>query len=71
MINLPPNTNDESDSEEVTLDCGNWSFVPAIEKLTKRMFRVEVVFWDNAATELKNCCTRFVSLNAQLKLLAL
>lgn len=56
--------------DEVTLVCGDRDLVPAVEKLVKRGFSVDIVFWDHAAAELKKCCTRFVSLNSRLKLLA-
>jgi uncharacterized LabA/DUF88 family protein len=57
--------------DEVTLVCGDRDLVPAIEKLTKRKFKVDVVFWDHAAAEVKKCCTRFVSLNPHLTHLAI
>jgi uncharacterized LabA/DUF88 family protein len=57
--------------DEVTLVCGDRDLVPAVEKLVKRGFKVDVVFWDHVAAELKSCCTRFVSLNSKLTLLAL
>ena len=41
------------------------------EKLVKRGFQVDLVFWDHAAAELKKCCSRFVSLNPQLRHLAI
>jgi uncharacterized LabA/DUF88 family protein len=56
--------------DEVTLVCGDRDLVPAVEKLTKRGLTVDVVFWDHAAAELKKSCSRFVSLNSKLKLLA-
>lgn len=57
--------------DEVTLVSGDRDLVPAIEKLAKRQFKVEVVFWDHAASEVKTCCTRFVSLNPHLGVLAI
>lgn len=57
--------------DEVTLVSGDRDLVPAIEKLTKRKFKIDVVFWEHAASEIKSCCTRFVSLNPHLSVLAI
>lgn len=53
--------------DEVTLVCGDRDLVPAVEKLVRRGFRVDVVFWDHAAAELKAACSNFVSLNQRLR----
>jgi NYN domain-containing protein len=53
-------------TDEVTLVCGDRDLVPAVENLTKRSFKVHVVFWDHAATEMRNAATSFVSLNGFL-----
>lgn len=55
--------------DEVTLVAGDRDHVPAVEKLTKRGFKVYVLFWDNAAKELKAAASQFVSLNPHLHLL--
>jgi hypothetical protein len=57
-------------TDEITLISGDRDLQPAVEQLVKRGFRVDVVFWDHAAIELKNCATRFVSLNPHLRILA-
>lgn len=57
--------------DEVTLVCGDRDLVPAVERVRKRGLKVDVVFWDHAATELKAAASAFISLNAHLKLLAL
>lgn len=57
--------------DEVTLVSGDRDLVPAIEKLTKRKFKVDIVFWEHAAAELKTCGTRFVSLDPHLNILAI
>lgn len=57
--------------DEVTLVSGDRDLVPAVEKLRKRGFTVDVVFWDHASVELKSVASHFVSLNPRLELLAL
>jgi uncharacterized LabA/DUF88 family protein len=57
--------------DEVTLVSGDRDLVPAVEKLRKRGFKVDVVFWDHASAELKAAASAFVSLNQHLGLLAL
>ena len=58
-------------SDEITLVSGDRDLVPAVEKLRKRGFKVDVVFWDHASVELKTSASAFVSLNQHLALLAL
>ena len=58
-------------SDEVTLVSGDRDLVPAVEKLRKRGFRVDVAFWDHAAAELKAAASTFISLNRHLRHLAL
>jgi len=55
--------------DEVTLVAGDKDHVPAVGKLRKRGFRVDVVFWDHAARELKEAASTFVSLNPHLEYL--
>ena len=57
--------------DEVTLVCGDRDLVPAVERVRKRGLKVDVVFWDHAASELKNAASAFISLNPHLKLLSL
>jgi uncharacterized LabA/DUF88 family protein len=59
------------DTDEVTLVSGDRDLVPAVEKLRRRGFKVDVVFWDHASVELRNAASSFVSLNQHLNLLAL
>ena len=54
-------------SDTITLVSGDADYVPAIEKLVARGFVVEACFWDHAARELKECVSRFVSLNQYLE----
>ncbi|MGO4703285.1 NYN domain-containing protein [Dyella sp. 2RAB6] len=57
-------------ADEITLVAGDADYVPAIEKLKKRGYSVDVVFWGHAAKELKQAATRFINLDAHLDLLA-
>lgn len=57
-------------TDEITLVAGDADYVPAIEKLKKRGFKVYVVFWGHAARELKQVATTFVNLDQQLEFLS-
>jgi len=57
--------------DEVTLVSGDRDLVPAVEKVRKRGLKVDVVFWDHGAAELKAAASTFVSLNPHLELLSL
>ena len=52
--------------DEITLVAGDTDYVPAIERLKKRNIRFHVVFWAHAARELKEACTKFISLDPYL-----
>ncbi|MBX3532635.1 MAG: NYN domain-containing protein [Rhizobiaceae bacterium] len=58
-------------SDTITLVAGDADFVPSIELLKGDGYRVEVAFWDHAAKELRDCASKFVSLNPILNHLAL
>jgi uncharacterized LabA/DUF88 family protein len=49
-----------------TIVSGDSDYVPAVRLLIEDGFRVEVVFWDHASRELKEACSKFVSLNPHL-----
>ena len=53
----------KASSDEIILVAGDSDYVPMIEKLTKRGFRVKVVFWSHASKELKLVATEFKSLD--------
>jgi uncharacterized LabA/DUF88 family protein len=55
--------------DEMTLVAGDKDYVPAIKKLVDRKIPVHVVFWEHAARELRESCTKFVSLNPYIDLL--
>ena len=57
--------------DTIVLVAGDADFVPAVRDLVEDSFRVEVVFWDHVARELKETCTQFISLNEHLDFLAL
>jgi len=57
--------------DTITLIAGDGDFVPAIHDLRDDGFTVEVVFWDHASRELKEECSKFISLNPHLEHLKL
>ena len=54
-------------NDEMTLVAGDADYVPLIEKLKARGIAVHVCFWDHASKEIKQCATKFVSLNPFLQ----
>ena len=58
------------EDDTVTLAAGDGDFVPAVVQLVEDGFNVEVVFWDHASAELKQACSRFISLDPILNHLA-
>lgn len=52
--------------DTITLVSGDSDYVPALEKLKARGFKVEVCFWDHASREIRETASRFVSLNKYL-----
>ncbi|MBZ4396733.1 NYN domain-containing protein [Myxococcus sp. AS-1-15] len=56
--------------DEIVLIAGDSDFAPAVEDLVKDGFKVYVVFWAHAATDLKKVCTKFTSLDPHLRHLA-
>nr|AAT96127.1 hypothetical protein [Pseudomonas viridiflava] len=53
-------------TDEITLVAGDKDFVPVVEDLVENGYQVHVVFWENAAPELKVVCSKFISLNPYL-----
>src|SRR5215203_6532903 len=53
--------------DTITLVAGDSDYVPAVEILTTDGFRVEVVFWSSASSELKEVCSRFIELDRYLE----
>jgi uncharacterized LabA/DUF88 family protein len=58
-------------SDTIVLVAGDGDFVPPVRDLVGDGFQVEVVFWDHVSKELRDTCTRFISLNPHLDYLAL
>ncbi len=50
----------------LTLVAGDADFVPPVRMLIEDGYRVEVIFWEHAAKELKETCSKFISLNPYL-----
>ena len=57
-------------TDEITLVAGDSDYVPAVRQLMSRGFDFDVVFWGQAARELRDACTRFVCLDEYLEYLA-
>jgi uncharacterized LabA/DUF88 family protein len=55
--------------DEITLVAGDGDYVPAIQllKLKKPAIQFHVVFWNHASRELKDACTKFISLDPYLE----
>jgi len=58
------------EKDEIILLSGDSDYTPTVEQLTADGFRVEIAFWDHAATALKRAATKFTSLNQYLDHLA-
>lgn len=58
-------------TSEIVLVAGDKDYVPLVEDLKSEGFNVTVVFWDQAARELKESATKFISLNQWLHYLQL
>ncbi len=56
--------------DEITLVAGDKDFCPVVEDLVEEGYVVHVVFWDNAAPELKAACSKFTSLNPFLQFMS-
>ena len=51
------------------LVAGDKDYVPPVERLISDGMKVDVIFWDHAARELKDVCSNFISLNKHLEIL--
>ena len=50
-------------SDTITLVAGDADYVPAVQALRNIGITVDVCFWDQASRELKDVCSKFISLN--------
>lgn len=57
--------------DTIILLAGDGDFVPAVENLIADGFRVEVMFWNHASRELKDCCSEFTALDPHFEHLRL
>ena len=55
--------------DSITLVAGDKDFTPAVERLISDGYRVELIFWEHAAIELKDAVSSFTSLNPFLNML--
>ena len=59
----------DKSSSEIALVAGDKDFEPVVSDLVAEGFKVQVVFWDHAAQELKNAASSFLSLNKYLSII--
>lgn len=57
----------DKDNDDIVLVAGDKDYVPPIDGLTQRGYKVYVCFWNHAAKELKEICTGFFELNPYLE----
>ena len=50
-------------ADSFTLVAGDSDYVPAVKLLMEEGFTVNVVFWDHASYELRQTCSRFITMN--------
>jgi uncharacterized LabA/DUF88 family protein len=58
-------------NDTLVLVAGDSDYVPTLKALQEDGYKIEVVFWDHAAYELKNLANKFISLNEHLENLRL
>ena len=59
----------DKENSEIVLVAGDKDYMPVIDDLKNEGYRIVVVFWDQAATEVKQAATKFISLNQWLNYL--
>ena len=57
------------EGDTFNLVAGDKDYVPPVERLISDGMKVDVIFWDQAARELKETCSNFISLNEHLEIL--
>lgn len=63
--------NGNPDRELFVLVAGDSDYVPTVKALQEDGFKVEVVFWNHAARELREAANKFISLDRYLEALRL
>jgi uncharacterized LabA/DUF88 family protein len=61
----------DSEADLFVLVAGDKDYVPTVNELTADNYKVQVVFWNHAAAELKKAASEFISLNTYLEHLRL
>lgn len=56
----------DKDNDEIALVAGDKDFEPVVSDLVSEGYKVQVVFWDHAAKELRDAASEFLSLNQYL-----
>ena len=57
------------EGDTFNLVAGDKDYVPAVKRLVSDGIKVDVIFWDHIARELKDACSNFISLNEHLEVL--
>ena len=57
------------EGDTFNLVAGDKDYVPPVERLISDGMKVDVIFWNQAARELKETCSNFISLNQHLEIL--
>jgi hypothetical protein len=56
----------DKENDEIALVAGDKDYEPVVTDLVSEGFKVQVVFWDHAAQELRKAASSFLSLNRYL-----
>lgn len=57
------------EGDTFNLVAGDKDYVPPVKRLVSDGIKVDVVFWNHVARELKDACSNFISLNEHLEIL--
>jgi len=57
----------DKEKDLIVLVAGDGDYIPPVEILVDDGYKIEVVFWNHASSDLKNACSRFRSLDSHLK----
>ena len=63
-------TEADKSRDTFVLVAGDGDYMPAVDRLVKKDFRVDVAFWDHASRELRAHCSNFISMNPFIETLS-
>ena len=63
-------TRADAAKDQFVLVAGDSDYVPTVQHLIGRKFKVDVIFWEHASQELQKICSRFVGMDAHFSELA-